>query len=100
MNNNKLFCFRSSAIPHKGGTTSSIPLPGSALPARRCPPDKVRPVAGSSRATSPALSMIPRGPPTSQIASPYQTAQKGTAVQNGSMLDKLKLFKVRSISLK
>ncbi|CAH1134529.1 unnamed protein product [Ceutorhynchus assimilis] len=84
---------RSSAIPHKGGTTSSIPLPGSALPARRCPPDKVRPVAGSSRATSPALSMIPRGPPASQIASPYQTAQKNAVVQNGSMLDKLKLFK-------
>ncbi|XP_066251212.1 protein sickie [Euwallacea similis] len=84
---------RSSAVPHKGGTTSSIPLPGSAIPARRCPPDKVRPVAGSSRATSPALSMIPRGPPASQIASPYQAGQKGAAVQNGSMLDKLKLFK-------
>ncbi|KAH1012509.1 hypothetical protein HUJ05_011655 [Dendroctonus ponderosae] len=84
---------RSSAIPHKGGATSSIPLPGSALPARRCPPDKVRPVAGSSRATSPALSMIPRAPPTSQIASPYQSGQKGAVAQNGSMLDKLKLFK-------
>ncbi|ERL87683.1 hypothetical protein D910_05073 [Dendroctonus ponderosae] len=83
----------SSAIPHKGGATSSIPLPGSALPARRCPPDKVRPVAGSSRATSPALSMIPRAPPTSQIASPYQSGQKGAVAQNGSMLDKLKLFK-------
>ncbi|XP_044262879.1 protein sickie isoform X1 [Tribolium madens] len=79
---------RSSAIPHKGG--SSIPLPGSALPSRRCPPDKVRPVAGSSRASSPALSMIPRGPPA-QISSPYQTPppQKNS----NSMLDKLKLFK-------
>ncbi|XP_030764582.1 protein sickie isoform X2 [Sitophilus oryzae] len=90
---------RSSAIPHKGGATSSIPLPGSALPARRCPPDKVRPVASSSRATSPALSMIPRAPPGTQIASPYQTTQgsgggvKGGTAQNASMLDKLKLFK-------
>lgn len=39
--------------------------------------------------------MIPRAPPTSQIASPYQSGQKGAVVQNGSMLDKLKLFKVR-----
>ncbi|XP_050304123.1 protein sickie-like isoform X2 [Anthonomus grandis grandis] len=91
---------RSSAIPHKGGTaTSAIPLPGSALPARRCPPDKVRPVAGSSRAPSPALSMIPRGPPAAppQISSPYQTPtaapKNSTVTQNGSMLDKLKLFK-------
>lgn len=84
------FCFRSSAIPHKGG--SSIPLPGSALPSRRCPPDKVRPVASSSRATSPALSMIPRGPPSStQISSPYQTSPNSQ--QKNSMLDKLKLFK-------
>lgn len=80
--------FRSSAIPHKGG--SSIPLPGSALPSRRCPPDKVRPMAGSSRATSPALSMIPRGPPATQIASPYQ---QNPQQQKNSMLDKLKLFK-------
>ncbi|XP_045469651.1 protein sickie isoform X1 [Harmonia axyridis] len=79
---------RSSAIPHKGGT--SIPLPGSALPSRRCPPDKVRPMAGSSRATSPALSMIPRGPPAAQIASPYQQSPQQ---QKNSMLDKLKLFK-------
>ncbi|KAK9880371.1 hypothetical protein WA026_010255 [Henosepilachna vigintioctopunctata] len=78
---------RSSAIPHKGG--SSIPLPGSALPSRRCPPDKVRPVAGSSRASSPALSMIPRGPPAPQISSPYQQNSQ----QKNSMLDKLKLFK-------
>ncbi|KYB25122.1 hypothetical protein TcasGA2_TC031339 [Tribolium castaneum] len=78
---------RSSAIPHKGG--SSIPLPGSALPSRRCPPDKVRPVAGSSRASSPALSMIPRGPPA-QISSPYQTPPQKNS---NSMLDKLKLFK-------
>ncbi|XP_076260420.1 sickie isoform X2 [Rhynchophorus ferrugineus] len=88
---------RSTAIPHKGGPTSSIPLPGSALPARRCPPDKVRPVASSSRAPSPALSMIPRAPPTAQIASPYQTngssGGKNTTGQNTSMLDKLKLFK-------
>lgn len=83
------FCFRSSAIPHKGG--SSIPLPGSALPSRRCPPDKVRPVASSSRATSPALSMIPRGPPNTQISSPYQAAPNPQ--QKNSMLDKLKLFK-------
>ncbi|XP_060525859.1 protein sickie isoform X2 [Cylas formicarius] len=92
---------RSSAVPHKGG--SSIPLPGSALPARRCPPDKVRPVAGSSRATSPALSMIPRAPPAvaaAQIASPYQTVMaNGAANQQqqqknaNSVLDKLKLFK-------
>nr|CAI5833708.1 unnamed protein product [Callosobruchus analis] len=90
---------RSSAIPHKansGGTASSIPLPGSAIPARRCPPDKVRPVAGSSRSSSPALSMIPRGP-TQQVASPYQT-EKAVVTSNGqiqknSMLDKLKLFK-------
>jgi hypothetical protein len=80
---------RSSAIPHKGG--SSIPLPGSALPARRCPPDKVRPVAGSSRASSPALSMIPRGPPTAQISSPYQASPQQK--NSNSMLDKLKLFK-------
>ncbi|XP_074029206.1 sickie isoform X2 [Leptinotarsa decemlineata] len=78
---------RSSAIPHKGG--SSIPLPGSAIPARRCPPDKVRPVASSSRSSSPALSMIPRAPPT-QIASPYQSSGQ---TQKNSMLDKLKLFK-------
>ncbi|VEN54332.1 unnamed protein product [Callosobruchus maculatus] len=77
---------RSSAIPHKansGGTASSIPLPGSAIPARRCPPDKVRPVAGSSRSSSPALSMIPRGP----------TQQSNGQIQKNSMLDKLKLFK-------
>ncbi|XP_063906521.1 protein sickie isoform X3 [Zophobas morio] len=80
---------RSSAIPHKGG--SSIPLPGSALPSRRCPPDKVRPVAGSSRASSPALSMIPRGPPSSQISSPYQANSQPK--NSNSMLDKLKLFK-------
>ncbi|XP_050507171.1 protein sickie isoform X2 [Diabrotica virgifera virgifera] len=78
---------RSSGIVHKGG--SSIPLPGSSLPARRCPPDKVRPVASSSRSTSPALSMIPRAPP-SQIASPYQSNNQS---QKNSMLDKLKLFK-------
>ncbi|XP_018575253.1 neuron navigator 3 isoform X2 [Anoplophora glabripennis] len=77
----------SSAIPHKGG--SSIPLPGSAIPARRCPPDKVRPVASSSRSSSPALSMIPRAPP-SQITSPYQSNGQS---QKNSMLDKLKLFK-------
>ncbi|CAH1981002.1 unnamed protein product [Acanthoscelides obtectus] len=88
---------KSSAIPHKtgaGGTASSIPLPGSAIPARRCPPDKVRPVAGSSRSSSPALSMIPRGP-TQQVGSPYQT-EKATSngqIQKNSMLDKLKLFK-------
>lgn len=81
-------CFRSSAIPHKGG--SAIPLPGSAIPARRCPPDKVRPVASSSRAGSPAMSMIPRGSPAgTQISSPYQT----NGQQKNSMLDKLKLFK-------
>ncbi|KAL3276355.1 hypothetical protein HHI36_011739 [Cryptolaemus montrouzieri] len=79
---------RSSAIPHKGG--SSIPLPGSALPSRKCPPDKVRPIAGSSRASSPALSMIPRGAPASQISSPYQ---QNPQQQKNSMLDKLKLFK-------
>ncbi|CAH0559607.1 unnamed protein product, partial [Brassicogethes aeneus] len=81
---------RSSTLGHKGG--SAIPLPGSALPARRCPPDKVRPVACSSRAASPALSMIPRGSPAAAatpIASPYQT----NAQQKNSMLDKLKLFK-------
>ncbi|XP_057665931.1 protein sickie [Diorhabda carinulata] len=78
---------RSSAIVHKGN--SSIPLPGSSLPARRCPPDKVRPVAGSSRSTSPAMSMIPRAPPT-QITSPYQSNNQS---QKNSMLDKLKLFK-------
>ncbi|KAJ8918026.1 hypothetical protein NQ315_011482 [Exocentrus adspersus] len=78
---------RSSAIPHKGG--SSIPLPGSAIPARRCPPDKVRPVASSSRSSSPALSMIPRAPPA-QITSPYQSNGQ---TQKNSMLDKLKLFK-------
>ncbi|KAJ8962047.1 hypothetical protein NQ314_005829 [Rhamnusium bicolor] len=77
----------SSAIPHKGG--SSIPLPGSAIPARRCPPDKVRPVASSSRSSSPALSMIPRAPPT-PITSPYQNNGQ---TQKNSMLDKLKLFK-------
>ncbi|CAG9856593.1 unnamed protein product [Phyllotreta striolata] len=78
---------RSSTIVHKGG--SSIPLPGSSLPARRCPPDKVRPVASSSRSTSPAMSMIPRAPP-SQITSPYQSNNQS---QKNSMLDKLKLFK-------
>ncbi|KRT85586.1 hypothetical protein AMK59_732, partial [Oryctes borbonicus] len=87
--------FISTAIPHKGG--SSIPLPGSALPARRCPPDKVRPVAGSSRASSPAMSMIPRGPPAAPSNSPYQTnsvqQQQQQQKNNNSMLDKLKLFK-------
>ncbi|KAI4459066.1 steerin [Holotrichia oblita] len=89
---------KSTAIPHKGG--SSIPLPGSALPARRCPPDKVRPVAGSSRASSPAMSMIPRGPPTGPNNSPYQVTtqqqqqqQQQQSKNNNSMLDKLKLFK-------
>ncbi|KAF5274425.1 hypothetical protein FQR65_LT04341 [Abscondita terminalis] len=78
---------RSLAGPLKGG--SSIPLPGSALPSRKCPPDKVRPVASSSRATSPALSMIPRVPPSVTVNSPYQAAPQ----QKNSMLDKLKLFK-------
>ncbi|KAK4882133.1 hypothetical protein RN001_005452 [Aquatica leii] len=78
---------RSLAGPLKGG--SSIPLPGSALPARKCPPDKVRPVASSSRATSPAMSMIPRVPPSVTVNSPYQAAPQ----QKNSMLDKLKLFK-------
>lgn len=78
---------RSSGASHKAA--SSIPLPGSALPARKCPPDKVRPMAGSSRATSPALSMIPRAPPT---ASPYHPPPQSNKT-NSSMLDKLKLFK-------
>lgn len=76
-------------------------MPGSALPSRRCPPDKVRPVASSSRASSPALSMIPRAPPTSQLASPYHTQQQQQQSQqqsqqqknSSSMLEKLKLFK-------
>lgn len=87
-----LLYFRQLTGVHKGST--NIPLPGSALPARRCPPDKVRPVAGSSRASSPGgLSMIPRAPPTTTasptIPSPYQTNTKNSS----SMLDKLKLFK-------
>ncbi|KAB0802708.1 hypothetical protein PPYR_04894 [Photinus pyralis] len=78
---------RSLVGAHKGG--SSIPLPGSALPSRKCPPDKIRPVAGSSRATSPAMSMIPRVPPPPAVNSPYQSPPQ----QKNSMLDKLKLFK-------
>lgn len=46
-------------------------------------------MASSSRATSPALSMIPRAPPT---ASPYHPTPPPTKTNN-SMLDKLKLFK-------
>lgn len=80
-------CYRSSTGSHK--VASSIPLPGSALPARKCPPDKVRPVASSSRSSSPALSMIPRAPPSTVVSSPYQAA----AQNKNSMLDKLKLFK-------
>lgn len=75
-------------------------MPGSALPTRRCPPDKVRPVATSSRASSPALSMIPRGPPTVAVTSPYQSPpqqqhqQQQQQQQNkNNMIDKMKLFK-------
>ncbi|XP_022909425.1 protein sickie isoform X3 [Onthophagus taurus] len=82
---NEMTPSRSTSIPHKGG--SSIPLPGSALPSRKCPPDKVRPVASSSRASSPALSMIPRGPPAPNN-SPYQ--QPKNQQQQHSLL---KLFK-------
>lgn len=46
-------------------------------------------MAGSSRASSPAMSMIPRGPPAAAVNSPYQTSPQ----QKNSMLDKLKLFK-------
>ncbi|KAL1505332.1 hypothetical protein ABEB36_004923 [Hypothenemus hampei] len=87
---------RSSGLSHKGpgGPNSSIPLPGSALPSRRCPPDKVRPIAGSSRSTSPALSMIPRAPVQTPIVNPYQISSPAPVVQaNGSMLEKFKLFK-------
>ncbi|XP_044727991.1 protein sickie isoform X3 [Chrysoperla carnea] len=86
---------------------TSIPLPGSALPTRRCPPDKVRPTGttmvvpppptsvSSSRASSPAPSMIPRvGIQNQQSHIPHHPQQnnklslekiKSTKSTNGSV---------------
>ncbi|XP_018327565.1 protein sickie isoform X2 [Agrilus planipennis] len=83
---------RSLAVSQKT-CASSIPLPDSALPSRKCPPDKVRPVTIPNPASNTAQSLIPRVPVPSSNNRQQQQQSNNVQQQKKNALTKLKIFK-------